>query len=49
VGWERQDFKPHVRRLTEVGLTLSLDASAGEVLDVEADQVTAVVGNELRP
>jgi biotin operon repressor len=25
LGWERQDFKLHVRRLKEVGLTLSLD------------------------
>jgi hypothetical protein len=25
VGWERQDFKLHVRRLKELGLTLSLD------------------------
>jgi len=26
MGWERQDFKLHVRRLKELGLTLSLDA-----------------------
>ena len=25
MGWERQDFKLHVRRLKELGLTLSLD------------------------
>jgi hypothetical protein len=25
IGWERQDFKLHVRRLKELGLTLSLD------------------------
>ena len=25
MGWERQDFKQHVRRLKELGLTLSLD------------------------
>ena len=25
IGWERQDFKVHVRRLKELGLTLSLD------------------------
>jgi len=25
MGWERQDFKRHVRRLKELGLTLSLD------------------------
>ncbi len=25
LGWERQDFKLHVRRLKELGLTLSLD------------------------
>jgi biotin operon repressor len=25
MGWERQDFKLHVRRLKEFGLTLSLD------------------------
>ena len=25
IGWERQDFKLHVRRLKEIGLTLSLD------------------------
>jgi hypothetical protein len=25
MGWERQDFKVHVRRLKELGLTLSLD------------------------
>ena len=25
MGWERQDFKHHVRRLKELGLTLSLD------------------------
>ncbi len=24
-GWERQDFKLHVRRLKELGLTLNLD------------------------
>jgi hypothetical protein len=25
MGWEKQDFKLHVRRLKELGLTLSLD------------------------
>jgi hypothetical protein len=25
MGWERQDFKLHVRRLKELGLTLTLD------------------------
>jgi hypothetical protein len=25
IGWERQDFKLHVRRLKVLGLTLSLD------------------------
>jgi hypothetical protein len=25
IGWERQDFKLHVRRLKAIGLTLSLD------------------------
>ncbi len=25
MGWERQDFKQHVRRLKELGLTVSLD------------------------
>ena len=25
MGWERQDFKLHVRRLKELGLTISLD------------------------
>jgi biotin operon repressor len=25
IGWERQDFKQHVRRLKELGLTISLD------------------------
>jgi hypothetical protein len=25
IGWERQDFKLHVRRLKELGLTISLD------------------------
>lgn len=25
MGWERQDFKLHVRRLKALGLTLSLD------------------------
>jgi hypothetical protein len=25
IGWERQDFKLHVRRLKELGLTVSLD------------------------
>src|SRR5215469_7413255 len=25
LGWERQDFKSHVRRLKELGLTISLD------------------------
>ena len=25
MGWERQDFKLHVRRLKQLGLTLSLD------------------------
>jgi hypothetical protein len=25
MGWERQDFKLHARRLKELGLTLSLD------------------------
>jgi len=25
LGWERQDLKQHVRRLKELGLTLSLD------------------------
>jgi biotin operon repressor len=25
IGWERQDFKLHVRRLKEIGLTLSLE------------------------
>lgn len=42
MGWERQDFKLHVRRLKELGLTLSLN-----IIDALKDSYAYLVGNRL--